>query len=171
VDGVGSSPWLKQVAPVFLNGHPPRRSSEFVARKVTRTAAAIKLGLADELRLGDLEATRDWSFAGDVVEAMWLMLQQETGDGYVIRSGVSCTVWDLVRTAFQCVDLDYESYLTVDPEFVRPPDPVPLQGDPTRARKALRCKPRTSFDEIIRLMLEADLRELSNEDARVGAGR
>src|SRR3954469_2912894 len=117
---------------ILYNHESPRRPPEFVTRKVTRAAAAIKLGLAKELRLGDLDATRDWSYAGDVAEAMWLMLQQECGDDYVVCSGVSRTVRELVETAFAFVDLDPEPYVVVDPEFVRPPDPVPLVGNPAK---------------------------------------
>ena len=146
---------------ILYNHESPRRPPEFVSRKITRTAAAIKLGQADELRLGDLEATRDWSFAGDVVEAMWLMLQQDSGADYVIASGVSRTVRDLVRTAFEHVGMDYEPYVVVDPEFVRPPDPVALLGDPSRARSQLGWEPRTSFEELIGTMVEQDLRELT----------
>jgi GDPmannose 4,6-dehydratase len=146
---------------ILYNHESPRRPPEFVSRKITRTAAAIKLGQADELRLGDLEATRDWSFAGDVVEAMWLMLQQDAGADYVISSGVSRTVRDLVRTAFEHVGLEYEPYVVVDPEFVRPPDPVALLGDPSRARSQLGWEPRTSFVEMIGTMVEQDLRELT----------
>jgi GDPmannose 4,6-dehydratase len=148
---------------ILFNHESPRRPAEFVTRKVTRAAAAIKLGLADELRLGDLEATRDWSYAGDVVEAMWLMLQQEQGDDYVIASGVSRTVGDLVRTAFACVGVDPEPYVVVDPAFVRPPDPVPLLGDPAKAREQLGWTPKTSFEDMIGLMVEADLAALAAE--------
>jgi len=148
---------------ILYNHESPRRPTEFVSRKITRTAAAIKLGLAEELRLGDLEATRDWSFAGDVVEAMWLMLQQERGDDFVIASGVSRTVRDMVRTAFEHVGLDYEPHVVVDPEFVRPADPVPLVGNPARAHRELEWTPRTSFEDMIGLMVEHDLRELSSQ--------
>jgi len=148
---------------ILYNHESPRRPPEFVSRKITRAAAAIKLGLADELRLGDLEATRDWSFAGDVVEAMWLMLQQDGGEDFVISSGVSRTVRDLARTAFEHVGLDYEPYVIVDPEFVRPADPVALLGDPTRAGARLGWEPRTSFAELIGMMVEQDLRELVAE--------
>ncbi len=151
---------------ILYNHESPRRPPEFVSRKITRAAAAIKLGLADELRLGDLEATRDWSFAGDVVEAMWLMLQQEVGDDYVVSSGVSRTVRDMVRTAFACVDLDYERHVVSDPEFVRPPDPVRLLGNPSRARERLGWMPRTDFGEMIGTMVEQDLRELAAEPVR-----
>jgi GDPmannose 4,6-dehydratase len=150
---------------ILYNHESPRRQQEFVSRKITRTAAAIKLGLADELRLGNLDATRDWSFAGDVVEAMWLMLQQDTAEDYVIASGVSRTVRDMVQTAFDCVGLEIEPHVVVDPEFVRPPDPVPLVGDPSRAVKRLGWQPRTSFEAMIAMMVEADLRDLSKQRA------
>ncbi|MFL5844122.1 MAG: GDP-mannose 4,6-dehydratase [Solirubrobacteraceae bacterium] len=145
---------------ILYNHESPRRPPEFVSRKITRTAAAIKLGLASELRLGNLDATRDWSFAGDVVEAMWLMLQQEQGEDFVIASGVSRTVRDMVATAFAHVELEYEPHVVVDPEFVRPVDPVALVGDPARAVEQLGWQPRTSFEEMIAAMVETDLREL-----------
>jgi GDPmannose 4,6-dehydratase len=154
---------------ILYNHESPRRPPEFVTRKVTRTAAAIKLGIESELRLGDLGATRDWSYAGDVAEAMWLMLQQECGDDYVVCSGVSRTVGDLVRVAFGFVDLDPERHVVVDPEFVRPPDPVALVGDPSKARAQLGWQPRTSFEEMIGMMVEADLRQLTHEHSRTGA--
>jgi GDPmannose 4,6-dehydratase len=146
---------------ILYNHESPRRPPEFVSRKITRTAAAIKLGLAEELHLGDLEARRDWSFAGDVALAMWLMLQQEAGDDYVVCSGVSRTVRELVETAFAVVDLDPDAYVVVDPEFVRASDPVSLVGDPSKARTKLGWEPRTSFDELIRMMVEHDLQDLA----------
>jgi GDPmannose 4,6-dehydratase len=148
---------------ILYNHESPRRPPEFVTRKVTRTAAAIKLGLADELRLGDLDATRDWSYAGDVAEAMWLMLQQDTADDYVVCSGVSHTVRQLAHVAFGMLDLDPERYVVVDPDLVRPRDPVPLVGDPSKARSRLGWEPRTSFEELVRSMVEADLEQLSKE--------
>jgi GDPmannose 4,6-dehydratase len=151
---------------ILYNHESPRRPLEFVSRKVTHAAGAIKLGLAEELHLGDLEARRDWSFAGDVAEAMWLMLQQETGDDYVVCSGVSRTVRELVATAFAVVDLDPEAHVIVDPEFVRPSDPVLLVGGPSKAKRQLGWQPRTSFEELIRMTVEHDLRELS-EGVRV----
>jgi GDPmannose 4,6-dehydratase len=151
---------------ILYNHESPRRPPEFVSRKITRTAAAIKLGLADELHLGDLEARRDWSFAGDVAEAMWLMLQQEAGDDYVVCSGVSRTVRELVATAFAVVDLDPDAYVVVDSEFVRPSDPVSLVGDPSKARLKLGWEPRTSFEDLIRMMVEYDLQELSAAPTR-----
>jgi GDPmannose 4,6-dehydratase len=145
---------------ILYNHESPRRPPEFVSRKITRTAAAIKLGLTSELHLGDLEARRDWSFAGDVAEAMWLMLQQEEGDDYVVCSGVSRTVRELVATAFAVVDLDPEPHVVVNKEFVRPSDPVSLVGDPSKARRKLGWEPRTSFEDLITMMVEHDLQEL-----------
>ncbi len=150
---------------ILYNHESPRRPPEFVSRKVTRGAAAIKLGLATELRLGDLQARRDWSFAGDVAEAMWLMLQQEGGDDYVVCSGVSRTVSELVATAFAVVDLDPAEHVVSDPELVRAPDPVSLVGDPSKARQQLGWAPRTSFEELIRMMVEHDLRDLHGAGA------
>src|SRR4051812_14098746 len=156
---------------ILYNHESPRRPPEFVSRKVTRAAAAIKLGMDDKLQLGDLDATRDWSFAGDVAEAMWLMLQQDHGDDYVVCSGISRTVRELVDTAFAVVDVDPAPYLVVDPDFVRPRDPVPLVGDPSKARRQLGWAPRTSFEEMIEMMVEADLRELGEARERAGAAR
>ncbi|MEJ7804264.1 MAG: GDP-mannose 4,6-dehydratase, partial [Candidatus Limnocylindria bacterium] len=147
------------------NHESPRRPPEFVTRKITRTAAAIKLGLETELHLGNLDATRDWSYAGDVAEAMWLMLQQDEGGDYVVCSGVSRTVRALVETAFAFVDVDPEPHVVVDPEFVRPADPVPLVGDPSKARAQLGWQPRTSFEDLIAMMVTADLHELSPLDS------
>jgi GDPmannose 4,6-dehydratase len=145
---------------ILYNHESPRRPADFVTRKVTRTAAEIKLGLATELRLGDLSATRDWAHARDVVEAMWLMLQQHEGGDYVVCTGVSRSVQDLVNAAFAVVELDPEPYVRVDPAFVRPPDPVPLVGDPSKAMAELQWKPRTSFEDMVREMVEADLAAL-----------
>jgi GDPmannose 4,6-dehydratase len=142
---------------ILYNHESPRRPADFVTRKVTRTAAEIKLGLANELRLGDLSATRDWAHARDVVEAMWLMLQQHEGGDYVVCTGVSRSVQELVNAAFAVVDLDPEPYVVVDPAFVRPPDPVPLVGDPSKAMAELGWHPRTSFADMVREMVEADL--------------
>jgi GDPmannose 4,6-dehydratase len=146
---------------IAYNHESPRRPPEFVTRKVTRAAAAIKLGRQDELRVGDLSATRDWGFAGDFVEAMWLMLQQPEGDDFVIATGQSRSVGELIAIAFGHVGLVPEDHVVVDPEFVRPHDPVPLVGDPSRARERLGWTPRTSFAEMIGAMVEADLARLS----------
>jgi GDPmannose 4,6-dehydratase len=145
---------------IAFNHESPRRPPEFVTRKVTRGAAAIKLGLQDELRLGDLTATRDWGFAGDFAEAMWLMLQRPTGDEFVIATGVSRTVGELAATAFNHVGLESEDHIVVDPELVRPPENIRLVGDPAKAREQLGWEPRTSFPEMIGAMVEADLAEL-----------
>ena len=150
---------------ILYNHESPRRPPEFVSRRVSRGAAAIKLGLIKELSLGDLEARRDWSFAGDVAEAMWLMLQQPTGDDYVVCSGTSRTVRELVLTAFAVVDLDPDEHVTTDPQLVRPHDPVALVGDPSKARQRLGWAPRTSFDELMRMMVEHDLEELRDAPA------
>jgi GDPmannose 4,6-dehydratase len=155
---------------ILYNHESPRRPPEFVSRKVTRGAAAIKLGLATELRLGDLEARRDWSFAGDVAEAMWLMLQQPAGDDYVVCSGVSRTVRELVATAFAVLDLEPDEHVVVDPDLVRPPEPVSLVGDPSKATEQLGWRPRTSFEELIRMMVEHDVEDLRSSGMRVGAG-
>jgi GDPmannose 4,6-dehydratase len=151
---------------ILFNHESPRRAADFVTRKVTRSAAAIKLGLESELRLGDLSATRDWGYARDFAEAMWLMLQQEQGDDYVICTGISRSVGDLVHAAFSHVDLDPDQYVVVDPEFVRPPDPVALVGDPTKAREQLGWEARTPFDEMIGAMVDADLRALEQATPR-----
>jgi GDPmannose 4,6-dehydratase len=146
---------------IAYNHESPRRPPEFVTRKVTRSAAAIKLGLESELRVGDLGATRDWGYAGDFVEAMWLMVQQDEGDDYVLATGHSRSVGELIETAFAHVGLSPEDHVVVDPEFVRPQDPVPLVGDPSKARDRLGWTPRTSFAEMIGAMVEADLALLS----------
>jgi len=146
---------------IAFNHESPRRPPEFVTRKVTRAAAAIKLGLQDELRVGDLSATRDWGSAADFVEAMWLMLQQDEGDDYVIATGRSRSVGELIDVAFTHVGLTPEDHVVVDPEFVRPQDPVPLVGDPSKARERLGWSPRTEFTGLIGAMVEADLAVLS----------
>ena len=152
---------------ILYNHESPRRAPEFVTRKVTRAAAAISLGQQTELRLGNLDATRDWSFAGDVAEAMWLMLQQEAGNDYVVCSGVSRSVRNLVEAAFAVVGIDVDEHVVVDPEFVRPPDPVPLVGNPTKARERLGWEPRIGFEEMIGAMVDEDLWQL--ERAEPGA--
>jgi GDPmannose 4,6-dehydratase len=145
---------------IAFNHESPRRPPEFVTRKITRGVAAIKLGLETELRLGDLNATRDWGFAGDFAEAMWLMLQSSRADDFVIATGVSRSVGELAEAAFAHVGLEIGEHIVVDPELVRPPESVHLVGDPTKARTQLRWEPRTSFAEMIGAMVEADLAEL-----------
>jgi GDPmannose 4,6-dehydratase len=146
---------------IAYNHESPRRPPEFVTRKVTRAAAAIKLGLQDELRVGDLSATRDWGYAPDFVEAMWLMLQQDEGGDYVIATGQSRSVGELIEVAFAHVGLTPEDHVVVDAGFVRPQDPVALVGDPSKARERLGWSPRTEFAEMIGVMVETDLAVLS----------
>jgi GDPmannose 4,6-dehydratase len=145
---------------IVFNHESERRPHQFVTRTVTRAAAQIKLGLAEEVTLGSLEAVRDWSFAGDVMHGAWLMLQQEQPDDYVLASGVGRTVAELVDMAFACVGLEAERYVRVDPRLVRAPERTPSVGDPSKARERLRWEPRVSFEQLVERMVEADLREL-----------
>jgi GDPmannose 4,6-dehydratase len=147
---------------IVFNHESERRPERFVTRKVTRAAAAIALGLQQELALGDLQAVRDWSFAGDIVRGAWLMLQQDLPADYVLASGVPRTVAELARTAFACVDLPAERYLRVDPSLVRPPEGTPSVGDPTKARERLGWKPLVGFEELVERMVRADLRSLES---------
>jgi GDPmannose 4,6-dehydratase len=142
------------------NHESPRRPEHFVTRKVTRGAAAIKLGLERELVLGDLDAVRDWSHAADVVRAAWLALQAQEPDDYVIASGVGRTVRDFVAAAFGALDLDWEGHVRVDPAFARAPEPVALVGDPTRARERLGWTPERSFEDLVAEMVAADVAAL-----------
>jgi GDPmannose 4,6-dehydratase len=147
---------------ILFNHESERRGLEFVTRKVTHTAAAIKLGLARELPLGNLDAERDWGYARDYVEAMWLMLQQDEPDDYVIATGVSHSVRELVEVAFDQVGLDPWEYVTRDERFMRPAEVDHLIGDYSKARDQLGWEPRTSFEELVRLMVDADLELLSS---------
>jgi GDPmannose 4,6-dehydratase len=149
---------------IAFNHESPRRPPEFVTRKLTRAAAAIKLGLQDELHLGDLNATRDWGFAGDFAEAMWRMLQRPEGDDFVIATGVSRSVGQLAATAFAHVGLDAADHIVVDPDLVRAAESVRLVGDPTKAREQLGWEPRTSFEELIGAMVEHDLAALKSAE-------
>jgi GDPmannose 4,6-dehydratase len=142
---------------ILFNHESPRRGLEFVTRKVTDAAARIKLGLANELRLGNLDAKRDWGYAGDYVRAMWLMLQQETPEDYVVAMGETHSVEQLVETAFSYVDLDWREFVVQDPKFMRPAEVDLLIGDPTRAREQLGWTPKVGFRELIRMMVDADL--------------
>jgi GDPmannose 4,6-dehydratase len=146
---------------IVYNHESPRRPPDFVTRKVTRGAAAIKLGLTDELVLGDLDARRDWGFAGDVVEAMWLMLQKDAPDDYVIATGVNRSVRELAETAFSYLELNLDDHLRVDPHLIRPREPVDLVGDSSKARERLGWEPRTSFEDLVRMMVEVDLEQLA----------
>jgi GDPmannose 4,6-dehydratase len=149
------------VSGILFNHESPRRGIEFVTRKVTDAAARIKLGLAGELRLGNLEARRDWGFAGDYVDAMWRMLQQAEPKDYVIGTGVTHSVRDLVQAAFGHAGLDYEKYVKVDPRFIRPAEVDLLLADPSRARAELGWEPRVGFEELVAMMVDADLARLS----------
>jgi GDPmannose 4,6-dehydratase len=142
---------------ILFNHESPRRGLEFVTRKVTHGAAAIKLGLATELRLGNLDARRDWGYAPDYVEAMWLMLQHEQPADYVIGTGTDHSVRDVIEVAFDHIGLDPEKHVVEDPVFLRPAEVERLIGDSTKAREELGWEPRTSFEELIRLMVDADL--------------
>jgi GDPmannose 4,6-dehydratase len=142
------------------NHESPRRPPRFVTRKITRGAAAIKLGLESELVLGDLDAVRDWSHAADVVRAAWLALQADEPGDYVVASGVGRTVREFVAAAFAAVELDWEAHVRVDPSLVRAPEPIALVGDPSRARTQLGWEPERSFDELVAEMVAADLAAL-----------
>jgi GDPmannose 4,6-dehydratase len=145
---------------ILFNHESERRPERFVTRKITRGAAAISLGMQDELTLGALDAVRDWSFAGDVVRGAWLMLQQDRPGDYVLASGVPRTVAELAQTAFATVGLEAERYLRVDPALVRPAEGTPSVGDPGKARELLGWEPRVGFDELVERMVQADLRSL-----------
>ena len=142
---------------ILFNHESPRRGLEFVTRKVTDAAARIKLGMANELRLGNLDAKRDWGFAGDYVRAMWLMLQQEQAEDYVVATGETHSVEELVETAFSYLGLDWREFVVQDPRFMRPAEVDLLIGDPSRARDELGWTPRVGFEELIHMMVDADL--------------
>jgi GDPmannose 4,6-dehydratase len=146
---------------ILFNHESPRRGLEFVTRKVTDGVARIKLGLADSFGLGNLDARRDWGFAGDYVHAMWLMLQQPEPDDYVIATGVSHSVQDLVETAFSHVGLDWHLYVRTDPALLRPAEVDALVGDSTKARQRLRWSPSVDFHGLVRMMVDADLARLA----------
>jgi len=148
---------------ILFNHESPRRGLEFVTRKITDGAVRIKLGLSQELRLGNLDAKRDWGFAGDYVVAMWLMLQQDRPEDYVIATGKTHSVRELVEAAFGCLDLDWEKYVKVDQRFVRPAEVDLLIGDPSKARKKLGWEPKVSFEELVRMMVESDLKRYEGE--------
>ncbi|MCZ8512550.1 GDP-mannose 4,6-dehydratase [Paenibacillus filicis] len=145
---------------ILFNHESPRRGVEFVTRKVTDAAARIKLGLQKELRMGNLDAKRDWGFAGDYVKAMWLMLQQETPDDYVISTGETHTVEELVEIAFGHVGLNWRDYVVIDPKFVRPAEVDLLLGDCTKAKEKLGWKLEVGFEQLITMMVESDLKKL-----------
>jgi GDPmannose 4,6-dehydratase len=145
---------------ILFNHESPRRGLEFVTRKVSYGAAQIKLGLADQLRLGNLEARRDWGYAGDYVQAMWRMLQQDQPDDYVVGTGETHSVRDLCQVAFDYLDLDWEEHVVVDPEFYRPAEVDLLVSDPAKAREKLGWEPTVSFEALLHMMVDADLLHL-----------
>ena len=149
---------LFAVSGILFNHESPRRGRQFVTRKVTHGAARIKLGLADELRLGNLDARRDWGFAGDYVQAMWLMLQQPAADDYVIATGEAHSVRELCEVAFARVGLDWEKHVVVDKTHVRPAEVDHLIGDAGKARRVLGWMPKVSFRNLVEMMVDADLR-------------
>ena len=155
---------------ILFNHESPRRGLEFVTRKVTHAAAAIKLGLTDELALGNLDAERDWGYAKDYVEAMWLMLQQDEPEDYVIATGETHSVRELVNVAFERLDLDPQQHVRIDPKYLRPAEVEQLVGDPAKARAELGWEPRTSFLELVELMVDADVELLASGVPQKQAG-
>lgn len=148
---------------VLFNHESPLRGIEFVTRKVTDGVARIKLGLKDKIILGNLDSKRDWGYAGDFVEAMWLILQQDEPDDYVIATGKQYTIKDLLEKSFAAAGIiDWEKYVESDPRFKRPAELHSLCGNPTKSKEKLGWEPRTSFDDMIKMMVEADLKRLSN---------
>ena len=157
---------LFAVSGILFNHESPRRGLEFVTAKVTDGAVRIKLGLADSLSLGNLDAHRDWGFAGDYVRAMWLMLQQERADDYVIATGISHSVRDVVEIAFARVGLEWQKYVRTDPHLFRPAEVDHLIGDASKARRELGWEPRVTFNGLIEMMVDADLERLSAQMAK-----
>ena len=155
---------------ILFNHESPRRGETFVTRKVTRAATRIKHGLQDKLYLGNLDAVRDWGFAGDYVEAMWLMLQQDQPDDYVIATGEAHSVRDLVEEAFGLVGIDWRNHVVLDDRYLRPAEVDNLRGDPGKARRILGWEPRVTFKELIRMMIESDLQLAMQEKTLAEAG-
>ena len=153
------------VSGILFNHESPRRGRHFVTRKVTDAVARISLGMQDKLELGNLEARRDWGYAGDYVEAMWLMLQQPEPEDYVIATGVEHSVRELAEYAFGLVDLDYRDHLVVSDAFLRPSDVETLCGDASKAKRQLGWEPKVGFEELIRMMVEADVERLRSRAA------
>jgi GDPmannose 4,6-dehydratase len=151
------------VSGICFNHESPRRGFEFVSRKVANTVARIKLGLAEKLVLGNLESKRDWGYAADYVKAMWLMLQQDKPDDYVIATGESHSVTELLQTAFSYVGLDYERYTTIDERLYRPAEIYELRGDPTKAVQKLGWQTSVTFEGLIHMMVDAELKSLTRQ--------
>jgi GDPmannose 4,6-dehydratase len=149
------------VSGILFNHESPRRGLEFVTRKISHGAAQIKLGMANKLELGNLDAKRDWGFAPDYVRAMWLMLQHDKPDNFVVATGKNHSVRDFCEIAFSCVDLDYKKYVVTNPAFMRPAEVDILLGDPSHAKKSLGWEPEISFEQMVKIMVETDLKRLS----------
>jgi GDPmannose 4,6-dehydratase len=147
----------------LFNHESPRRGETFVTRKITRAAARIKLGLQDKLYLGNLDAKRDWGFAGDYVETMWLMLQQESGDDYIIATGETHSVREFLDEVFGHLDLDWQKYVEIDSRYTRPTEVDFLQGDSSKARKVLGWEPKVTFKELAKMMTDADMELAEHE--------
>ena len=151
---------------ILFNHESPRRGETFVTRKITRAATRIKLGLQDKLFLGNLDAQRDWGFAGDYVEAMWRMLQQDEADDYVIAMNELYSVRDFCEKTFSRLDLDYRDFVEIDPRYYRPAEVDLLLGDSTKARTRLGWRPQTSFEQLVDMMVEGDL-ELARQEGLI----
>jgi len=156
---------------ILFNHESPRRGETFVTRKITRAATRIKLGLQDKLYLGNLDAKRDWGFAGDYVETMWLMLQQKKSDDYVIATGESHSVREFLDEVFGYLDLDWHKYVEIDPRYYRPTEVDYLQGDPSKAKKVLGWQPKVTFKELAKLMTDADMKLAESEKILNDHGR
>ncbi len=155
---------------ILFNHESPRRGETFVTRKITRAVGRIKLGMQDKLYLGNLDSKRDWGFAGDYVEMMWRMLQQDTADDYVVATGETYSVREFAEKAFSKVGLNFEDYVEFDPRYLRPSEVDLLLGDPSKAKRQLGWVPRTSFDELVTMMVEHDLELASREKTLRDAG-
>lgn len=155
---------------ILFNHESPRRGETFVTRKITRAATQIKLGLKDKLYLGNLEAKRDWGFAGDYVEAMWLMLQQDAPDDFVIATGETHSVREFAEMVFQKLDLDYKRYVEIDKRYFRPTEVDALLGDSTKAKKILNWQPRVSFENLVDMMIASDMELAQKEKTLLNAG-
>jgi len=162
---------LFAVSGILFNHESPRRGIEFVTRKVSDGVARIKLGLADHLALGNLDACRDWGYAGDYVRAMWMMLQQDRADDYVIATGISHSVRQLVECAFGYAGLDWRKYVRVDPAFIRPAEVDHLVGDAGKARRVLGWTPEVDFERLVAMMVDADLARLAGKPVGAAAAR
>jgi GDPmannose 4,6-dehydratase len=154
---------------ILFNHESPRRGENFVTRKITRSATRIKLGMQDKLGLGNLDARRDWGFAGDYVEAMWMMLQQEQPDDYVVATGETHSVQEFLERVFDRLELDWRKYIQTDPRYLRPAEVDLLQGESAKARRLLGWQPKINFQQLVEMMVEADL-ELAERELR-GRGR